>query len=78
MLSASKSVEKTYEQVLAEKRQQAAAIRSALFRLRDSTGITFGEALDYAIKASKLTGVRPAFILAILKQESKNYNAIKD
>lgn len=70
LLAVSKNVEKTYEQVLAEKRQKAAAIRSALFRLRDSAGISFGEALDYANKASKLTGVRAAFILAILKQES--------
>jgi peptidoglycan hydrolase CwlO-like protein len=70
LLAVSKNVEKTYEQVLAEKRQKAAAIRSALFRLRDSTGISFGEALDLATKAGKLTGVRPAFILAILKQES--------
>jgi len=70
LLSVNKQTEKTYEQIIAEKQQQAAAIRDALFSLRDSTGISFGQALDYANTASKATGVRAAFILAILKQES--------
>ena len=70
LLSVSKQVEGTYEQVLAEKQQKAASIRAALFRLRDSAGISFGEALKFAEAASKATGVRTAFILAILKQES--------
>ena len=38
--------------------------------MRDSTAIPFGEALKYAQEASQKTGVRPAFILAILTQES--------
>lgn len=70
LLGASKQTEKSYETVLEAKRQQAAAIRAALFQLRDSSGISFGDALIYADKASKATGVRTAFILAILKQES--------
>jgi membrane-bound lytic murein transglycosylase B/uncharacterized protein YoxC len=70
LLAVSKQTEQTYEQILEEKRQKAAAIRSALFRLRDSEGISFGEALEYANEASRATGVRAAFILAILKQES--------
>lgn len=70
LLSASRSVEQTYQQVLAEKQAKANAIRTALFRLRDSDGISFGEALAYANEASRATGVRAAFILAILKQES--------
>lgn len=70
LLSASRNVENTYETVLAQKRQEAAQIRSALFRLRDSAGIPFGEALEYAQRASRQTGVRSAFILAILTQES--------
>lgn len=70
LLSASRSVESTYETVLAQKRQEAAAIRAALFRLRDSDGIPFGEALEYAQSASQATGVRAAFILGILTQES--------
>jgi len=70
LLAVSKNTEKTYQQLLDEKNAKAAAIRSALFRLRDSAGISFGEALEFAKVAGKATGVRPAFILAILKQES--------
>lgn len=70
LLAASKSVEQVHEQELAAKRAKASAIRSALFKLRDTQGISFDDALSYANAASKATGVRPAFILAILKQES--------
>lgn len=70
LLAVSKKSEATYETVIAQKRQQASQIRSALFQLRDSAGIPFGEALEYAQKAQAKTGVRAAFILAILKQES--------
>lgn len=70
LLSLSKESEAVYEDVLAEKRRRASEIRTALFQLRDSAGIPFGEALEYAQKAQKSTGVRAAFILAILKQES--------
>ncbi len=62
--------EKTYAQVLAERQQRAETIRSALFDLRDTSGISFGTALEYATAAGAKTGVRPAFILAILSQES--------
>ncbi len=70
LLGLSKSSEKTYESVLAEKRAKAAQIRAALFSLRDTAAIPFAKALEYANAASKATGVRPAFILAILQQES--------
>ncbi len=70
LLSYSKQAEATLESYLAEKRARAAQIRSALFQLRDSEGISFGDAVKYATIAGKATGVRPALILAILKQES--------
>ncbi|MBI5457462.1 lytic murein transglycosylase [Candidatus Kaiserbacteria bacterium] len=70
ILSATKGQEKTYQQIIANKKKQAAAIRAALFGLRDSGAIPFGTAYDYAKKASSNTGVRPALILAILTQES--------
>ncbi len=70
LLAISKTQEKTYEQVLKERQQKAAQIRSALFALRDSAAIPFGDALKYANEVSKATGVRPAFLLAILTQES--------
>jgi membrane-bound lytic murein transglycosylase B len=70
LLQVSKTKEKTYEQILTERKAEAANIRAALFQLRDQDGIPFGEAYDYAKIASQATGVRPAYILAILKQES--------
>jgi peptidoglycan hydrolase CwlO-like protein len=70
LLATSKATEQTYAQALAEKQAKANAIRSALFKLRDTQGISFDEALKYAQSASKATGVRTAFILAILQQES--------
>ncbi|MFT7558058.1 MAG: membrane-bound lytic murein transglycosylase B [Planctomycetota bacterium] len=70
LLKESKKKEKTYEQVLTERRARAAGIRAALFELRGQQGISFGDAYEFAKVASSQTGVRPAYILAILKQES--------
>src|SRR3989338_1028439 len=70
ILTATKGQEKTYQQIIAEKKKQAAAIRAPLFGLRDSGAIPFGTAYQYAKDASAGTGVRPALILAILTQES--------
>jgi membrane-bound lytic murein transglycosylase B len=70
LLAITKQEEKTYADVLAERQARAAQIRAALFRLRDTEGISFGQALEYANIASKSTGVRPALLLAILTQES--------
>lgn len=70
LININKNQEKTYEQVIAERQAKAAQIRAALFALRDTDGISFGDALAYANEAGKLTGVRPAFILGILQQES--------
>lgn len=70
LIKINKTQEKTYEQVIAEKQKRAAEIRAALFRLRDTEGIPFGDALNYATAASGKTGVRTALVLAILTQES--------
>lgn len=70
LLSISKNKEKEYEKVITERKAQAAKIRAALFELRGANGIPFGQAYDLAKLASQRTGVRPAFVLAILKQES--------
>ncbi|MGI9118311.1 MAG: lytic murein transglycosylase [Minisyncoccia bacterium] len=70
LLKESKSQEKTYEQIVAEKQKQKQAILSKLFALRDVKSIEFGDALRYAKEASVKTGVRPAMILAIITQES--------
>ncbi|MBN2094306.1 MAG: lytic murein transglycosylase [Candidatus Zambryskibacteria bacterium] len=70
LININKNQEKTYEQVIAEKEKKAAQIRAALFSLRDTDGIPFGDALKYAEEAQRLTGVRPAFLLGVLQQES--------
>lgn len=70
LLSISKNKEASYQQILSQRQARAAQIRAALFPLRDSTAISFGDALEFAKLASKNTGVRPALVLAILEQES--------
>lgn len=51
--------------------QSAAQIRARLFGLAGGGGaIPFGTAYEHAKTASRITGVRPAMILAILSQES--------
>lgn len=70
MLSISKGQEKNYEAVIKDRQARAAKIRSRLFELRGQKGIAFGDAYQYALSATKSTGVRPAFVLAILTQES--------
>ncbi len=69
-LAVSKAVEQTHQQELAAKRAKANAIRTELFKLRDTGNITFEQAQAYAEAASVTTGVRTAFILGILKQET--------
>jgi len=59
-----------YQKVLAANQAKAAAIRAALFPLRDASAIQFGDALKYAQAAQRSTGVDPALVLAILTQES--------
>jgi peptidoglycan hydrolase CwlO-like protein len=70
LLALSKSQEQSYASILAERNAKAAAIRSALFNLRDSAAIPFGTALEYAKIVERATGVRAAFLLAIVTQES--------
>lgn len=70
LLAITKNQEKEYQKVLADRKKRAAEIRAALFALRDSGEIPFGEALEYANLVSQKTGVRPAFLLAIFQQES--------
>ncbi len=70
LLDVTKKDEKAYQAVLAERQKRAQEIRNALFELRDSAGISFQSALEYATEAERSTGVRAAFILGILRQES--------
>ena len=70
LLAISKQKESAYQKLAAEQKAKADKIRAALFNLRDSKAIPFGTALMYANAAAAKTGVRPAFILAIITQES--------
>jgi len=70
LLAISKGSEKTYTSLVAQKQVQASKIRAALFQLAGSTAIPFGDALKYAQEAQKLTSIRPAFLLAVITQES--------
>ena len=71
LLAETKGKESSYQAILTNTQKQAAAIRSRLYPLLDvSHQISFGEAVSIAQYAQSLTGVRAAFLLAILTQES--------
>ncbi len=71
LITVNKTQEKTYEQVISERQAKANEIRAKLFKLAGGASpIDFGTALTYAQAASAKTGVSPAFVLAILTQES--------
>ena len=71
VLQQTKGREADYQIVLNDTQKRAGEIRSRIYELLGISGqITFGEALKIAQLASQATGVRPAFLLAILTQES--------
>ncbi len=70
LLSLNKTQQNNYQSVISEKQKRAADIRNALFALRDVAAIKFEDALAYAKAASGVTRVRPAFVLAVIQQES--------
>ncbi len=70
ILADTKGQEKAYQAIIAQKQKSAAQIRTALFQLTGSAAIPFSTALEYANQASKETGIRPAFLLAIIRVES--------
>jgi len=72
LLVISKNKESEYAKVLAEKAKRRSEILAAIFNLvGGSQQINFETALTYAKEAQKQTGIDPAFLLAILTQESK-------
>jgi hypothetical protein len=71
LLQISKGKESEYQKVLDEKAKRRAEILSAIFNLvGGSTKINFETALVYANEAKEKLGIDPAFLLAILTQES--------
>ena len=71
ILKVTKGQEDEYQKIISTIEKTAAQIRAELFTLRDTAAIPFGQALEFANKASAATGVRPALILGVLKQETK-------
>ncbi len=70
ILTETKGQEKAYKALIAANQKSAAQIRTALFQLTGSAAIPFSKALEYANEASKETGIRPAFLLGIIAEES--------
>lgn len=72
LLKISQTKEQEYQKVLAERQKRVTEIRNKLFSFAggNTKAIPFAEAYEYAEAASAKTGVRTAFILAILTQES--------
>ena len=70
LLKTTKGKEQEYQKLLASQQKDAATIRSQLFILQGSPAIPFEKALEYANAVSKITGVRPAFLLGVISEES--------
>jgi hypothetical protein len=71
ILTVTRGEERAYQQLLESQQRTAAQLRNALFELLGGGGgIPFPEAVELARYASGHTGVNPAFILAILEQET--------
>lgn len=71
LLQRTKGLESNYQQELTDAKKEVLAIRNRMYALLEvQKQITFGQAVTIAQWASAQTGVRPAFILAVLSQES--------
>lgn len=72
LLNTSKTAEQKQASLVADQQKKVATIQSKLFSFAGGAtkAIAFKDAYEYAQNASALTGVRAAFILATLTQES--------
>ncbi len=71
VLTFAKQVEATVQDSISQKERRINSIRAELFELRGSENISLGEAVELAEFAEKITGVRPAFLLGIIKIETE-------
>lgn len=70
LLDITKGQEKLYQQLIVKTRADIQTIKNQPYNLAMGFKMTFEEALGHAMKASLYTGVRPAFLMAIVKIES--------
>ncbi len=70
ILDITKGEEAAYQTLITVSLKSAAEIKAELFTLRGSAPIPFADAYQYALDASRATGVRPALILGVIAQES--------
>lgn len=70
ILKITKGLEKGYQAVMSLKQKDAATIRSQLFLLTGSPSISFEKAVEYANLVWRALGVRPAFLLGVIREES--------
>ena len=70
LLKITEAEKKNYQAKKASKQKDAATIRSQLFLLSGSPSISFEKAVEYANLVWKSLSVRPAFLLAVIREES--------
>ena len=71
LLVVTKGKESNYQAMISDNKKRAAEIRSRIYELFNTgTQINFGQAVDIAKWVAGATGIRAAFLLAILTQES--------
>ncbi len=71
LLAQTKGIEANYQRIIATNQKTASQIRTELFELAGGGGqIPLPTAITLAKQAGAATGIRPAFILGILKQET--------
>ncbi|MEX0870003.1 MAG: hypothetical protein WDZ39_01065 [Candidatus Spechtbacterales bacterium] len=71
LLKESRDQEYQYREIAQETQKTIQEVRNQIFRLEAAgVAVTFEEAYAHAKRASELTGVRPALLLSVLKQES--------
>ena len=70
ILKITKGQEAEYQKIIKNQEKDAAVIKAELFTLRGTDAIPFEKALEFANIAFAKTGVRPAFLLGVIAEES--------